>query len=170
MWLKPESALTRRDLRIHEAAHFVVGTGFGLPMQPPEIFADGSGGIARFDRVQARRLAARPLPELSEKMLMDLEKTAGLNIAATFLAGYCAEAIAGGDDPRVVYGSRTSDIARAGQALMQTRENTWGLEIAWTRARSVLTEPGVWAMVEEIAELIPLTDGTHDHAPLRFLH
>jgi hypothetical protein len=166
-WIRPEGALTRRDLRIHEAGHFVVGSAFGLPMAIPEIFGDGSGGRAGWDQAEVKRRAARRLPDIDDKSLATVERLAGLNIAACFMAGYCAECINAGDDPRAIYGSRTPDIAHAGQILLKTHDRDTHLSIAWNRAWSVLTD--AWPIVLEIAELLPVTQGTH-HPPVRFLH
>ena len=167
-WIKPESALSKRDFRVHEAGHFVVGTMFGLPMEPPEIFADGTGGRCNWDQAEVKRRAGKPLPELTDKALQTAEQLAALNIAACYMAGFCAEAMAAGDDVRKIFGSRTPDIAHAAQVLMLAFEHDRHLETAWNRARTVLED--AWGLVEYFAENMTITSGTHGHRPLRFLH
>ena len=155
MIIRSESFLPRRDFAVHEAGHYVLGVAFGFPMDCPQVFRDGSGGIAPFDRTVLKH---DPDIDLSD-IPGDEMKQAALRIAAMFLAGCAAEAISADVDCSCIVGGRTSDLRLAVQCIRDSGMSDLLLQDAWRLAVKMLRH--AWPLVESIAQDIPTTDGTH---------
>ncbi len=160
--LDPSLTLPPSDFRIHEAGHYVVGVGLGIEMAMPEIYRDGSGGIAPFERLKHTE-DTRSLDELFiEANLADsaLIAIAAGNIAAVYLAGYAAEAIMANVSTGNPIGAQSNDFINACRVLELGRADTnLGIVAAWRTA--VVALKCAWSHVEAIAALIPVTGGTH---------
>lgn len=164
MIILTEDYLRGRNFRIHEAGHCAVGTMLRLPMAMPEVFKDGSGGVAHFDWDEIHtNNAADP------RQLMDFGHNVKLNsctnIAATYLAGFAAEALASKTPWRKIIGAQSHDLVKACEALklVKAPEEIY-LSLAWHTALDVLNH--CWPAVLKLADMIPETDGTH--RPPRF--
>ena len=160
--LDPMLTLPSPDFRIHEAGHYVVGVALGIEMALPEIYRDGSGGIAPFEPPRPTQ-DTRTLDEVfieatSAESVIIAE--AALNFASVYMAGYAAEAIAGQVSTGNPIGRETNDFVNACKVLELGRAPTnLGINAAWRTAVMVLK--CTWPHVEAIAALIPITDGTH---------
>lgn len=165
--LVPSLTLPPSDFRIHEAGHYVVGVGLGFEMAIPEIYRDGSGGIAPFERPKPTE-DARTLDDLfmeANSAESALIFQTALHIAAVYMAGYAAEAIMANVSTANPIGRETSDFANACRMLEIGRlDVNLGIDVAWKTA--VVGLKSAWPQVEAIAEMIPVTDGTH--RPLKF--
>lgn len=158
MIIRSESFLPRRDFRIHESAHYCVGSLFRLPLQPPEVFRDGSGGRVPFDRPAILASAEQAPDDVSG----DQFRLAARNIACMFLAGTAAEAVACGVDTSHLIGARTSDLHQAGEVIINagfSEQMDAILEESWHQAVRLLRK--MWPMVLEVAGDVLITDGTH---------
>ena len=158
MIVRSESFLPRRDFAVHESAHYCVGSLFRLPLQPPEVFKDGSGGRVPFDR-PAILASAEQAPD---DIPCDQYRLAALNISSMFLAGCAAEAIAADVDTRHLIGARTSDLHRAGEVIINagfSEQMDAILEESWHQAVRLLRK--MWPIVVEIAGEVIITDDTH---------
>lgn len=155
MIIRSESFLPRRDFAIHEAGHYCIGIAFGFPMDCPQVFRDGSGGIAPFDRTVLKHDPDIDLSGLPG----DEMKQAALRIAAMFLAGCAAEAIAADVDCSCIVGGRTSDLRLAVQCIRDCGLSDLSLQDAWRLSVKMLRH--AWPLVESIAQDIPVTDGSH---------
>lgn len=157
--IQPESFLKSRDIRIHEASHCAVGTILRLPMSMPEVFKDGSGGVANFDWDEIRASADSDDRHLDE-IDYDQQLNAGTHIAAMYLAGFAGEAIASKTEWRQIIGARSHDLQKACQALdlVKAPEEIY-LSLAWHTALEILYT--CWPTVMKLADMIPETDGTH---------
>lgn len=156
MIIRSESFLPVRNIPVHEAAQYVLGVAFGLPMDCPEVFRDKSGGRAPFDQPA---LAASASGVVIEDIPGDELRLAAIQIGAVFLAGCAAEAIAANVDTSIIIGSRTQDLQHAVECIRKVGQSDLLLEDAWRMAVKMLHH--AWPMVLEIAQDIPITDGTH---------
>ena len=156
MIIRDESFLTARDFRIHEAAHVAVGVMLRLPMALPEVFRDGSGGRANFAWDEIEVGASQALPD---EVSASTERKAAVNIGAMYLAGYCAEGIASGANLDFIIGAKTHDLIQALRVLDLVNASHNDLLLSWDLARKILTH--TWPAVLELAEMVPVTDGTH---------
>ena len=164
MIIRKATYLKHRDIAIHEASHFAVGTLLKLPMQLPEVFRDGSGGIAPFDREEAHRLGVIAAPYDPPEQEAKAMGKAGVRIAAVFLAGCAGEAIHFGVPTDIIIGGRTPDMLYAGLVLELAGQPISQLSAAWEIAVRLLRH--AWPAVVRTAELIPVTGGTY--RPPRF--
>ena len=156
MIIRSESFLPVRNFAVHEAAHYVVGVGFGLPMLCPEVFRDGSGGRAPLDQPA---LEASSANVVREDISSDQFKWAATRVGAMLLAGCAAEAIAAKVDTSCIIGSRSQDLRLAVETIRNAGQPDLLLQDAWRLSVKMLFH--AWPMVLEIAELIPVTDNTH---------
>lgn len=155
MIIRSESFLPRRDFKIHEAGHYLIGSAFGFPMDCPQVFRDGSGGIAPFDRTVLKHDPDIDLSDIPD----DKHKLAALQIAAMFMSGHAAEAIAADVDCSCIVGGRTSDLRLAVQCIRDSGLSDLSLQDAWRLSVKMLRH--AWPLVLEIAQDIPVTDGSH---------
>ncbi len=164
MIIRQESYLRCRNIRIHEAGHFAIGTILRLPMALPEVFRDGSGGVAPFAWDEVEECAAKEIDVLHE---MELGPKAATNIASMYLAGFAAEAIASKTPWEDIIGGRTHDLSKAVEVLqlvgLHGENQETHLKLAWITALTILSEQ--WKAVCQLADMIPETDGTH-HPPI----
>ena len=158
MIIRSESFLPRRDFGVHESAHYCVGSLFRLPLQPPEIFRDGSGGRVPLDRPAILASAEQAPDDVSG----DQYRLAARNIACMFLAGHAGEALACGVDTRHLIGARTSDLHQAGEVIINagySEQMDAILEESWHQAVRLLRK--MWPLVQEIAGDVLITDNSH---------
>ena len=163
MIIRSESFLPARNYAVHEAAHYCVGSLFRLPLQPPEIFRDGSGGRVPLDR-PAILASAEQAPD---DIPRDQYRLAARNIACMYLSGHAGEAIACGVDTSCIVGARTSDLHQAGEVIIQagfSEQMDAILEESWHQAVRLLRK--MWPLVQEIAGDVLITDGSH--RPVKF--
>ena len=163
MIIRPESFLQVRDFRVHESGHYTVGSLFRLPLQPPEVFRDGSGGRVPFDRPAMLASAEQAPDDVSGGQY----RLAARNIACMFLAGTAAEAIACGVDTSHLIGARTSDLHQAGEVIINagfSEQMDEILEESWHQAVRLLRK--MWPLVQEIAGDVLITAGSH--RPVKF--
>ncbi len=156
MIIRSRSFLPRRDFAIHEAAHYVIGVGFGLPMNVPEVFRNGTGGRTALDQPA---LQASSAGVVIEDFSSDQCKWAATRMGAVCLAGCAAEAISAGVDTSIIIGSHTEDLRQAVEVIRKVGQSDMLLIDAWRLAVKALHH--AWPMVVEIAELLPVTDGSH---------
>ena len=162
--IQPESFLKSRDIRIHEASHCAVGTILRLPMSMPEVFKDGSGGVANFDWDEIHASA-----DSDDRHLDEIDYGEKLNscthIAAMYMAGFAAESLASKTEWRQIIGARSHDLQKACQVieLVKAPEDIY-LPLAWHTALDILAN--CWPAVLKLSAMIPETDGTH--RPPRF--
>ena len=156
MIIRSQSFLPVRNFAIHEAAHYVIGVGFGLPMNVPEVFRNGTGGRTAIDQPT---LKASSAGAVIEDFSSDQCKWAATRMSAVCLAGCAAEAIAANVDTSIIIGSHTEDLRQAVECIRKVGQSDLLLQDAWRLAVKMLRH--AWPMVLEIAELIPVTDGSH---------
>lgn len=143
-----EHPFHKRNVAIHEAGHAIVGMYLKFPMGKPVIFDDGSG-IAPFDRESLPKSEGK-FDDYPEKV----RKTLCLHLAAVFLAGYIAEAIAQGRgySYRIVFAEGPDlDNARKVLGFIGLKDGN-GILYAATIARNVLNS--YWPLVAAYAENI----------------
>ena len=160
MVIREKSFLLARDIRIHEAAHFGVGTLLRLPMAGPEIYRDGSGGRVNLDwaTIQAGAAAIEGHP-----ISQNREWAAARRVVTMYLAGFAGECIASGTDTSEIVGGHSHDLAKACEVLeLVGAPVDQNLKRAWADALEILKV--CWPAVTELAAMIPTTDGCH-HPP-----
>ena len=161
MIIRSTSFLPVRDFKIHEAGHYVLGVGMGLPMNVPEVFRNGTGGRTTLDQPALQASSAGVVPE---DIPDDQLKWAVTRMGAVLLAGCAAEAIAANVDTSCIIGSRTEDLRQAVECIRKVGQSDLLLQDAWRLAVKMLHH--AWPLVLEIAQDIPTTDGTH--RPVQF--
>lgn len=157
MIIRRESFLPVRNFAVHEAAHYLIGKRFNLPVLEPEVFADGSGGRVALDRPQIERTAATTA---DEDIPQEVMAKAARQVCCMYLAGHAAEAIAAGADTDHIIGRRTPDLYNAGEILEKCGLPDSILEEGWRDAVRILRE--MWPAVVDLARTVPLTNGSHN--------
>ena len=156
MIIRSTSFLPRRDFGVHEAGHYVLAVGFGLEVENVEVFRNGSGGRVTLDQSAHE---ARSAGVVLEDFSSDQCKWAATRMAAVLLAGCASEAISAGVDTSCIIGSQTEDLRQAVEVIRKVKQSDLLLIDAWRLAVKMLHH--AWPMVVEIAQDIPITDGTH---------
>jgi len=143
------SLLPKRDVAVHEAAHFIVAQSLGIPVETPVISPDRQSGHV------ATRLD--PLPPGTDKAAFlaqyppDQVRKAAMARAVFCLSGLAAETLLSRShwaEHRIVAGG-TSDLQQAKTALQDAWCTDADLWICWHRARRAVDKN--WTAICEMA-------------------
>ena len=157
--IRPASLIPRRDVRIHEAGHFVAGVALNFPMRWPRVFADGSG-LAPINR-DALPNQPKTMREVIAEIPEPARRDAVVCVASLYLAGYCAELVSCDEYPdrRHVYGRGTSDVCATLKLLADAgSDSDRALLAAWNLSMNVLAKH--WDSVIDVAAAIQVSEPT----------